>query len=219
GMDAGADDYLIKPFDAHELKVRLRAGMRILDLQRELIVARDALRLQATRDPLTGLLNRRAIVDALESELVRSRRESTVLGVALADLDHFKQINDTHGHSAGDAVLLEATRRMRASIRPYDEIGRYGGEEFLIVAPGCDLRCVGLVAERVRTALVASSMSVSGEPLVVTCSLGVPSTEEHPGRDVDWLIRAADAALYRAKHAGRNLVAEATPRDGRDGRV
>src|SRR5215210_1066949 len=145
GMNAGADDYLTKPFDAHELRVRLRAATRILDLQHELITSREALRIQATRDPLTGLLNRRAIVETMTAELHRVRRESRPMGVAIADLDSFKWINDTYGHAVGDAVLVEAAQRMRTSLRRYDEIGRTGGEEFLILAPGCDLQCVGSV--------------------------------------------------------------------------
>ena len=216
GMNAGADDYLTKPFDAHELKVRLRAGTRILDLQDELITAREALRIQATRDPLTALLNRRAIVEAMTAELNRVDRERRLLGVAIADLDNFKWINDTFGHAAGDAVLVEATRRMRASLRPYDEIGRLGGEEFLILAPGCDLRCVRSVAERVRTAIVSEPVHFNAGRFSITCSFGVASTAEHPQRDVDWLIRAADAALYRAKAAGRNVVHEATSLDGQE---
>jgi two-component system, cell cycle response regulator len=216
GMNAGADDYLTKPFDAHELEVRLRAAIRILDLQHELITTREALRIQATRDALTGLLNRRAIVETLSTELHRVRRESRPMGVAIADLDSFKRINDTHGHAAGDGVLVEAARRMRASLRPYDEIGRTGGEEFLIVAPGCTLACVGSIAERMRAALASEPMRFRTGTFSVTCSIGVASTAEHPGRDVDWLIRAADAALYRAKAAGRNAVREATSLDGQE---
>jgi diguanylate cyclase (GGDEF)-like protein len=143
GMGAGADDYLSKPFDEQELRVRLRAGRRIVDLQ-------EALRTLATRDALTGTWNRRAILEILRRELARGAREGTPVGVVLADLDHFKRVNDTLGHLTGDAVLSEAARRIGAALRPYDALGRYGGEEFLIVLPGCDPEGASQVAERVR---------------------------------------------------------------------
>ena len=144
GLEAGADDYIIKPFDFHELKARLRAGRRILDLQDQLIA-------QAKQDSLTGLLNHEAILDALQKESIRADREKTHLAVIMADIiDHFKRINDSHGHAAGDVVLREAVRRMRAVLRPYDSVGRYGGEEFLIAAPGCDISEAAELAERLR---------------------------------------------------------------------
>src|ERR1700691_1265078 len=141
GMEAGADDYVTKPFDQHELKVRLRAGTRIIDLQRELIAAKDELREQATKDFLTRIWNRSSILDILQRELVRGTRENRPVGVVLADLDRFKNVNDSFGHFAGDALLREFSRRMQTSMRAYDSIGRYGGEEFLIVLPGCDEAC------------------------------------------------------------------------------
>ncbi len=137
GMEAGADDYITKPFDQNELQVRLRAGTRLVDLQAQLLKAREDLREQATRDFLTRLWNRSSIITELGRELARAVREARPLGVVIVDLDHFKHVNDTYGHLAGDAVLREAARRMQNSIRQYDSIGRYGGEEFLILFPGC----------------------------------------------------------------------------------
>src|SRR5580692_11710582 len=153
GMESGADDYITKPFDQHELKVRLRSGTRIIDLQRELVAAKDALREQAQKDFLTRIWNRSSILDILQRELVRGGREKRGVGVVLADLDHFKEVNDTYGHFAGDAVLCESAHRMQSSMRHYDTIGRYGGEEFLVVLPGCEEPCTSRQAERMRAAL------------------------------------------------------------------
>ncbi|MBX9599600.1 MAG: diguanylate cyclase [Bryobacteraceae bacterium] len=206
GMESGADDYLVKPFDQHELKVRLRAGRRIVELQIELLRAREILREQATRDFLTGLWNRSSILEILERELIRGERERRPVGVVLADLDHFKQVNDTHGHFAGDAVLREAARRMVACCRPYDSIGRYGGEELLVILPGCNGEDSSHQAERMRLSVCGDPLMLSEAPYQLTCSFGAAWAE--PGRKStsEQLIRAADDALYRAKNQGRNLV-------------
>jgi len=206
GMESGADDYLTKPFDQHELKVRLRPGTRIVELQQELISAREELRDQATKDFLTRIWNRSSILDILDRELERGRRDKQPLGVIVADLDHFKSINDNFGHFGGDAVLREFVRRMSASMRPYDSIGRYGGEEFLIVLPGCDDGATRKQAERMRTALADQAMAFNEESKIITCSFG--ATASVPGADVtaELLIRLADDALYKAKRHGRNRV-------------
>lgn len=211
GMDAGADDYLTKPFNAHELRVRLRAGRRILELQEELLLAREALRIQATHDSLTGLLNRASILDILKNELNRAGREHQPAAVLLADLDRFKAINDTRGHLAGDAVLREAAQRMKASVRRYDSLGRYGGEEFLFVLPGCSGVTAQVQAERIREGLARDPFSVAGELVSVTCSIGTSWRGSPSVHDADQLIREADLALYRAKDRGRNRVELAEP--------
>lgn len=212
-LESGADDYLIKPFDPAELKARLRTGQRILDLQADLIAAREALRLRATRDSLTGLWNRGATLDIVARELARAQREGQPFSLGLADIDHFKAINDGFGHGAGDAVLREVSRRLQQAMRSYDSIGRYGGEEFLIVLPGCDPAAVPAVAERLRACVGDDPIPLAERHLPVTISLGVasllPGVTRGPA-DQDALIRAADGALYRAKQAGRNRVAAAT---------
>ena len=206
GLSAGADDYVVKPFDKHELEVRLRAGRRIIDLQTELMKAQEALREQATHDALTKVFNRASILNILESEVIRAHRERRPLGVVMADLDHFKQVNDVWGHQAGDQALREAARRFLPVMRSYDSVGRYGGEEFLAVIPGCDQSSVQAQAERLRHALEAEPLRLGGQELQLTCSFGATSTV--PGEDatVEQIVRAADEALYAAKRNGRNRV-------------
>jgi two-component system, cell cycle response regulator len=212
GMEAGADDYITKPFDQNELQVRLRAGIRLVDLQTQLLKAREDLREQATRDSLTRLWNRSSILTELGRELARSVRESRPLGVVIVDLDHFKHINDTYGHLAGDAVLREAARRMQSSIRQYDSIGRYGGEEFLILFPGCGEADCFAQADRLRKLLGQTEMKVNDTAIRVTASFGVTTVMPGENWTEEELIRIADEALYVAKKSGRNRVEVLTAR-------
>ena len=198
GMEAGADDYLSKPFEIDELRVRLRAGERILALQ-------DELRAQATHDDLTGVLNRGTILEIVQREIAHVTRKGECAGIVLADLDNFKQVNDTYGHPIGDEVLREASRRLSARMRSYDAIGRYGGEEFLMVLPGCEKRNVLDVADRMRAAVSAHPIRTRAGDVTITVSMGVALIEKDSAQ-FDELIVAADEALYRAKRAGRNRV-------------
>jgi two-component system, cell cycle response regulator len=204
GLNAGADDYLTKPFDIGELQARLRTGNRILSLQRDLIQAREALRYQATHDSLTDLWCRGATLQLLGVELDRGRRFGTPTGVLMIDLDHFKNVNDTHGHLIGDAVLVEAGRRIARAVRSYDFVGRYGGEEFLAVLSKCTIEEVRTIADRARVAVAESAISVEGTQVAVSVSIGGAVASE--GLDDADLLSIADHAVYEAKRQGRNRV-------------
>ncbi|MEJ2655626.1 MAG: diguanylate cyclase [Desulfobacterales bacterium] len=207
GMEAGADDYVTKPFDMHELRVRVRAGERIVQLQSELLEAKKRLEIQSRTDPLTGVLNRRAILSQIGCELSRAKRDNAHISISILDLDHFKKINDTFGHLAGDAVLRECMHRVESAIRAYDSVGRFGGEEFIVVLPGTNEADAFTVAERIRLRITGKDANVDGINVPFTISQGLATGNGET--TVDQLIALADKALYRAKENGRNRVEKA----------
>ncbi len=211
GLDAGADDYLTKPFHADELRARVRVGKRILELQEALIQAHETLKFESAHDRLTGIWSRAASVDLLERETRRSLRSGRPLGVIMADVDHFKEVNDTYGHLVGDRVLCEVARRLARSVRAYDYVGRYGGEEFLLVLTECTPSDLAVTAERIRLAIAEEYIPTEAGPVRATISLGLAAlqTERLGTLNVEKLLRAADAALYRAKRNGRNRIESA----------
>jgi two-component system, cell cycle response regulator len=204
GLEFGADDYLTKPFDSEELRARLLVGERILKLQDQLIASREELRFRATHDELTGISNRATVMEALRSELSRQVREHRSFGIILVDIDHFKNVNDTYGHLCGDEVLQAVTRRMKECIRPYDTLGRYGGEEFLILASNTDAAGTLALAERIRGMVESKAIATHAGEVSVTVSLGVAVSTDAPSGDPQIILRCADKALYRAKELGRN---------------
>lgn len=213
GLDAGADDYLGKPYDPEELRARVQVGRRFIELNERLVEAQRALEVLARTDALTGVLNRGAIVKALDEELARSEREHEPLSIGMLDIDHFKRVNDTHGHAAGDAVLREVVARTLGVLRPYDRLGRFGGEEFLVIVPGAREPEALEILERIRLAVRATPVAVQGQDVmqgqdvIVTVSLGGAT---RAGESAQQLLVRADDALYAAKEQGRDRVVMAS---------
>ncbi|MFW1677374.1 diguanylate cyclase [Pontibacter sp. JAM-7] len=206
GLDQGANDYIAKPFENAELHARIRVGQRLLQMQSELHAAYANLEYRASHDDLTGLYNRRAIYDGVGVEQARAARQDEAFCIALCDVDFFKQVNDTHGHAAGDQVLIEVANRLCDTLRPYDLIGRYGGEEFMIVLSTSRSQICSLF-ERLRNHIASVPFRVDGVSLNITVSTGICIIDPHQSSlSVDELVALADKALYKAKSDGRNCT-------------
>ncbi|MCD6223935.1 MAG: diguanylate cyclase [Deltaproteobacteria bacterium] len=210
GLEAGADDYITKPYNHAELIARLNTGIRFLKLEASLKKANEEIRKLSVTDSLTGSYNRTFIAAQLPKELKRAIRYNRPLSVIFCDIDHFKKINDTFGHSAGDKVLKEFVRIISNSVRiKADWIGRYGGEEFLAVLPETDIHGACLLAERLRKKVEAMVLKTMGETISITASFGVAGLNHETAYEAnayEELISVADQYLYQAKNEGRNMV-------------
>lgn len=207
-LDAGANDFVSKPTNSGVLRARIGVGLRTLELQRRLNIANHMLAYRADHDELTGLRNRGAVVERLESELARAQRTNAALAIAILDIDFFKQVNDTYGHPIGDRVLREFADRLRDTFRPYDIVGRYGGEEFIAICPIEQSKSFELF-ERFRTVVEETPFLADDLAISITVSIGVRTLigdEATGSQPILTLLADADAALYRAKHSGRNTV-------------
>jgi two-component system cell cycle response regulator len=205
-MEAGVDDYLAKPFDDLELKARLLAGKRVIDLQNQLLAARESLRYAASYDHLTGLMNRKEVMEVLQRELARAKRDHSPVTVAMIDVDHFKKVNDELGHLFGDAALKEVARRFQSQLRVYDSIGRVGGEELLLVFPGCDLTSALIRMDQIRGLVCKTPVTAMGKSRLISVSIGVAVADGQKVMEVNDLLHQADMGLYEAKKSGRNRV-------------
>lgn len=204
GLSAGADDYITKPFSYMELKVRIQNGERIIALQ-------DVVLQKANTDSLTQLWNRKKILEILGEELNRNFRDNKPVGVIMIDIDNFKMINDTYGHLTGDKVIIEVASRMKENVRSYDKIGRYGGDEFLLVLPGLGKKDAKNTAERLRDAVCAEKIQTEAGALNITVSLGVSVSDNTLSLSTKKIMEESDLALYIAKSRGRNISIVSEP--------
>jgi diguanylate cyclase (GGDEF)-like protein len=206
GLDQGADDYITKPFQPKEFMARLRAGKRIVDLQKELLASNRRLELLSITDGLTQLYNHRYFQDEFSRKFTEAARYERPLSLALIDIDFFKKVNDTYGHAAGDQVLKEVSSSYVSSIRSSDLAARYGGEEFAVMMPETSLDDAVQFAEKIRATIEASPIQTEAGEIPVTVSIGVSSIPHTKMRSPREMIETADKALYRAKRGGRNQV-------------
>ncbi|GAB4212966.1 MAG: diguanylate cyclase [Sandaracinaceae bacterium] len=206
GLRIGADDYVSKPFEEEELIARVGSMLRIKRRFDALAETRDRMAELAVLDDLTGLYNVRYLQQRFGEEWKRAERHREPLAIAMLDVDHFKSVNDRHGHDVGDLVLREASARLKASVRDTDVVARYGGEEFVVLLPSTQLAGALVVAERIRRAFADKPFETPRSRLAITTSIGVAL---YPSRGIttrDQLLRAADSALYRAKEEGRDRI-------------
>jgi len=206
GLSAGADDYITKPFNPSELRARLKTGERIIKLEHELRMARQKFQELAMHDGLTNLLNRVAVLDELTGEIARAYRTNSSLSALMLDIDHFKNINDTYGHQVGDEVLVEVAIRLKSELRVYDKIGRYGGDEFLIVLSNCTWEFGKKVADRLLRRISGTPFKTQAGPVQVAVSIGLTSSDKLKKITPEIMVSVSDKALYEAKNRGRNCL-------------
>jgi len=206
GLENGANDYLVKPYDGLELVARAKVQLRIKKRREELQKTHRDLSSQNITDPLTQIMNRRGMMETLEREYNRSRRKKYPLSLALFDIDHFKQVNDTFGHPVGDMVLKLLAETAQLDLRGYDSVARYGGEEFVLILPDTEAESAFMVCDRLRARIENLTFNETPAPLRVTVSMGISTCPANGTASIEQLLNSADANLYKAKNSGRNQV-------------